>query len=217
MTGIELNREDLMARSESNVDNIITLNEVMDKLDSWGQDFASDLVTQFKNRGYLSEKQASWVLKLIDRVEGAEPIYGDFKAVLVMLQIAGANDKGNALKAPKIRLMTKGGRFVQLNFNPEESSKAKVFVDGWQGHGYRKYAGAIEDNVMKPYSSDRMDDDVKLTLQEFSLNPVKAAKAASNLLGCCPFCGGRLTDPRSKHAGYGQTCAKNYGLPWGAK
>ena len=217
MAALDLNRDDLLARCESNIDNIMTLNEVMDKLDSWGQEFASDLVSQFKNRGYLSEKQAAWVLKLIDRVEGSEPIYGDFKAVFVMFMIAAASEKGHALKAPKVRLMSKEGRYVQLNFNPEDSSKVKVFVDGWQGHGWRKYAGVIEDNVLKPYASDRMDDDVKLTLQEFALDPLKAAKAAANKLGCCSFCGGRLTDERSKSAGYGPTCAANYGLPWGDK
>lgn len=32
---------------------------------------------------------------------------------------------------------------------------------------------------------------------------------------CCVFCSRPLNDPRSEDAGYGSTCADNYGLPWG--
>lgn len=33
----------------------------------------------------------------------------------------------------------------------------------------------------------------------------------------CVFCGKHLDDPRSNNVGYGPTCAKNNGLPWGVK
>lgn len=32
----------------------------------------------------------------------------------------------------------------------------------------------------------------------------------------CVFCSRPLSDPRSEYAGYGETCARNRGLPWGA-
>ena len=31
----------------------------------------------------------------------------------------------------------------------------------------------------------------------------------------CVFCSKHLSDPRSEFAGYGETCARNHGLPWG--
>jgi len=206
-----INREELMSKFEENLDAVITLNDVVEKLPERNQEFANDLVHNFSNSGSLSPKQMSWVHKFVDMIKGIEPVYGDFKAVVGLLKVAAIKGK---LKYPKIRLLSKEGKFIQLNWNKDEE-KIKVFVDGWQGHGYRKYAGVIENDLMKPYLNDRMTDDVKLTLQEFSLDPIKASKAASSLLGCCPYCGGRLTDERSKQAGYGPTCAKHYELPWG--
>jgi hypothetical protein len=32
----------------------------------------------------------------------------------------------------------------------------------------------------------------------------------------CVFCSKHLSDPRSEYAGYGETCAENHNLPWGA-
>lgn len=42
------------------------------------------------------------------------------------------------------------------------------------------------------------------------------AKAFSDLYGVCVFCTKPLTDERSIFAGYGEKCASNNGLPWGA-
>ena len=70
---------------------------------------------------------------------------------------------------------------------------------------------------MIPYKSDRMDEDVKDLLQDFSLDPQRVAKASASKLGACSFCGSRLSDPISKKMGYGPVCASNYHLPWGDK
>lgn len=42
------------------------------------------------------------------------------------------------------------------------------------------------------------------------------AKNFSDLYGVCVFCTKPLTDERSIFAGYGEKCASNHGLPWGA-
>lgn len=42
------------------------------------------------------------------------------------------------------------------------------------------------------------------------------AAAFGKLYGFCVFCGKQLNDERSIFVGYGQICAGNYGLPWGA-
>ena len=42
------------------------------------------------------------------------------------------------------------------------------------------------------------------------------AKGFSDLYGVCVFCSKPLTDERSIFAGYGEKCASNHGLPWGA-
>ena len=217
---MKLNREDLLSAYESKIDEVEQLADSIDQLPARNQSFAADLINQFSNTGSLSPNQSGWVTKLLNRVKSAEPIYGDFNAIRVMFRLAAAN---GGLKFPKIRLMSKGGRFVQLNFDAEGAEKTKVFVDGWQGHGHRKYAGEISENTLKPWDGKfgapmlENDGDVRLLLQEFALDPVKVAKASAAKLGCCSFCGQRLSDDRSKEAGYGPTCAKNYGLPWGGK
>ena len=188
------------------------LISVVDKLSKRDQSFAVDLVTQFKNTNSLSIKQWEWVTKLADRVEGGEPIYGDFKKILVAFLIAGEH-----LKRPKIRLVSEEGRFVQLTFfqDTEAQTEIAVHVDGWQGHGYRKYAGRIEGNMIKPWSRDRMTDDVKNVIQELALDPMGVAKAMAAKLGVCMFCAQRLSTEESKSRGYGPICASHYGLDWG--
>jgi len=52
------------------------------------------------------------------------------------------------------------------------------------------------------------------TEQEFEQFTQEVAEWGRRANHCC-FCGKALTDPRSESAGYGQTCASRYGLPWG--
>ena len=106
-------------------------------------DFAQSLYDNYRERGSLSNKQWAWVETLTDRVKKAEPIYGDFTAIHVMFRMTQGKDKAH--KRPKIRLMTKGGRYVQINFRPGEEGEKNmtVYVDGWQGHGYLVKATAL--------------------------------------------------------------------------
>lgn len=215
MYEFEIDTEAELDKLSAHLDDLRTLRESQPSMTKRDQDFAESLYSSYRERGGLSDKQWYWVDQLVKRVKGLEPIYGSFNAILVMFRLASSNDQGRGLKNPKIRLMTKEGRFVQLNFKPEENSKVDIYVDGWAGHGYRKFAGKLEDEKIIPYRDDRMTEDVKLTIQEFSLDPLRTAKAMSKRLGACMYCGSRLTDPRSKDVGYGPTCATNYGLPWG--
>jgi len=199
-----------MARHADRLDTLLRLAASLDDLGSRDKVFATDLLQTFKHRGALSANQWTWVERLLDRVTGIEPLYGDFKAILVAFRLAGEHTSH-----PKIRLMAESGRYVQLNFYPDTQT-VKVFVDGWQGHGYRKFAGAIEDDLIKPYSSDRMTEEVKTVIQNLAMDPVGVAKAMAGKLGACMYCGRRLSDARSKQHGYGKTCAEHYGLAWDA-
>lgn len=184
----------------------------------------------YRERGMLTNKQWKFVEDLQARYIEMEPIYGSFDAILVMFRLV-TSKQGGSLKQPKVRLLTKEGRFVQLNFrmpkaepgqseiSPEDVNirSIDVYVDGWAGHGYRKFAGWIENDKIRPYRKERMTDDVKNVIQELAMDPIGTAKAMAKLLGVCMYCGQRLSDDRSKEAGYGPVCAKNWGLPWGGK
>lgn len=200
-----------LERYSDKLDSMQSLIISYDKLDSRGQEFAGDLIQGFQNTGALSAKQWEWVGKLVARVEGAQPLYGNFNPIHVAFQIAGEH-----LQCPKVRLVTEEGRFVQLNFYPETKT-IKVMVDGWQGHGYRKFAGVIENDMIKPYDRERLSDDVRMAIETLANDPIGAAKAFAAKLGCCMYCGNRLSDDESKRRGYGPTCASHYNLPWGKK
>jgi len=215
-----LDIEALLEDYEARLAGLQDLIDVKDKLTTRDQTFASSLIDQFLATKALSARQWEWVGILGDRVKGAEPIYGDFKAIEVMLMLAADN-----IQTPKIRLMTNwrdpdaDHRFVQLTFSKNrETGKREILVhiDGWAGHGYRKFAGWINENHLMPWRADRMTDDVKNLIQDFSMDPARVARACAGLLGACSYCGQRLTDDTSKAMGYGPVCAKHYGLPWGA-
>ena len=193
------------------LDALSSLIEVANQLPTKDQEFAADLISTFTNTKALSSKQWLWVERLAKRITATEPIYGNFDPIRVAFQLAGEH-----IKMPRIRLLTKGDRYVQLNFYPDTST-IKVFVDGWQGHGYRKFAGTIDKDRIIPNSEDRMTDEVKSVIQDLSLDPLRVAKAMANKLGCCMYCGQRLSDRESKARGYGPICAEHYALPWGNK
>jgi len=216
--GLDLDVAAELEKLEVRLGQLSDLNEVATQLTARDQTFAADLVAGYMNRGSLTDKQWYWVDQLVMRVKGAEPIYGNFNPALVMFQIAASSDKGTGLKKPRVRLVSPEGRFVQLTFNPDRAKDAiEVHIDGWQGHGYRKFAGWIKADQILPYRTDRMNEDVRNCIQDFALDPMQAALAASKLLGACIYCGSRLTDDESKSRGYGPTCAVNWDMPYGKR
>ena len=52
-------------------------------------------------------------------------------------------------------------------------------------------------------------------LQRLAADPAGVASKYGKMTGRCCFCHLQLTDAKSLAVGYGKTCAKNYGLPWG--
>lgn len=53
-------------------------------------------------------------------------------------------------------------------------------------------------------------------LERLARDPAKVAADFGHLTGNCCFCNRKLADGRSVTVGYGQVCAKKFGLPWGA-
>ncbi len=49
----------------------------------------------------------------------------------------------------------------------------------------------------------------------FAAEPAAVVGQAGRDVNECCFCARELSDARSRFAGYGPTCAENYGLPWG--
>jgi len=208
----EIDIETVVADFRNNIETLINLHAAEDKLNERDRSFAADLYRQFVNSHALSGRQWEWVGKLYDRVAGQRTIDGSFKAIMVMFMMAQSQ---GGLKRPKVRLMSKGKRFVQLTFNVEKPKEVVIHVDGWAGHGYRKFAGTMTENHIYPYASDRVTPDVVEVIELLATDPMGVAKAMANELGACMYCGIRLSDDESKRRGYGPVCAKSWSLPWG--
>lgn len=198
---------------------IATLAAVVDQLPAFRQGFARDLIAKAP-RG-LSLKQAYWVGELIRLAnEAAAPAPEAAPAATVSIApIIALLDKAAAkLKHPAI-LVRAGDRDLRLSIaGPTSKAPGTVNVCSPGSFYDRSWYGRIErDGAFEP--SRKFDagtiSAVTLALQAMAADPAKAAADYGHLTGVCCFCNTPLTDGRSTEVGYGPTCAKHYGLPWG--
>lgn len=201
--------------AEANVELVTKLHERFEEITD---PRIQDIVLNFFHYPSLTQRQAAWLEKCLEALQASKPLYGDFKAIEIMFMIAGEH-----MKTPKIRLMTSDDIYVELWFtrvnayDPSSARLIKVFRDGWQGHGKRKFIATITEGLVKVRWADMWTQTIMDLLQDFSLDPAKVAKASSKKLGACSFCAQRLSDPESKERGYGPVCAEHYHLPWGER
>lgn len=87
----------------------------------------------------------------------------------------------------------------------------------WNSGERREWFGRVlRSGVYEPSSSaNGRADKIAASLKALALDPAKAARESARLTGKCIFCNIRLTQGKSTAVGYGETCAANYGLPWG--
>lgn len=92
------------------------------------------------------------------------------------------------------------------------------------------YVGCLLRGELLPAQQGRWGDDhygnritrpLAATEREFmdnlSKDPTGFLAQCSKDMGRCCYCNQPLEDERSKQVGYGQTCAKRWGLPWGTQ
>lgn len=124
---------------------------------------------------------------------------------------------GYGLKRPMIRLHHQGQRFkVYLSAKGTICVKAGRLATGTHDPvGDEYYIGCLLRGEFLP------NRDRPLTAAETSFvdglkgDPVAFMANCSKDMGRCCYCNQPLEDARSKEAGYGATCAKRWGLPWG--
>ena len=116
--------------------------------------------------------------------------------------------KSNGLKYPKF---TVGDITLSLpteNSDPRNKDAIYVRHDG-------VYVGKIDGGRFMP--TNRCDASVSDKLMAIAKDPINSAKTHGYTHGNCSMCRKRLSDERSMKVGYGQTCANNWGMPWGEK
>lgn len=165
---------------------------------------------------------------------------GDFAGVLALFERARTGSgKGRGLKKPAIllgwekypgakdKLGDAGVTTVKLKLLTEKSSTPGwVTVEATKDNGFftaagwpdRDWYGRISpEGVFTPGAkAAKMEPKLSETLRALAEKPAETATEIGRLTGRCAFCNLPLTAEESTGAGYGRTCAKRYGLTWGA-
>lgn len=191
------------------------LDALMGNLNESDRKFAESLIHGtygFKKRGFLTDKQAPHVLRLLELAIGGTDHRGttlEVKGITTLFELAKQK-----IKFPKIKMKTEFG-MVQIWI---QGQKAKypgaigILVDGqWFGRIHTDGTFQAGGN----YANSGFKDEFLDLLTSFSADPSGIAAKYGKLAGSCCFCHKPLSDEKSLAVGYGLTCAKNYGLIWG--
>jgi hypothetical protein len=118
----------------------------------------------------------------------------------------------NFIKWPKIQLVTEDGEIVKLvRAGSRSKYPGQINVTDEGGYGNNTWFGRIDEHgdITKSRSCT---DQVIDVLKRLGQDPHQVAAEYGNKFSECCFCCKALTDDKSVAAGYGPTCAKNYGL-----
>lgn len=194
------------------------------------RDFAASLVGQIDRGKTLSPKQVFYGTRLVNRNGGpatsatrpdgtlspsavqTAPAPQAAKITLDLSGITGLFAKALASKLvrPKITFVTPAGNIVFSLF-----SDGGIFVSNGLAKGYGRKVYAI---IKADGTLDRGMHAEEVHVQfirYFAGHPVEALAKYGKAAGKCCLCSRKLSDDKSLSAGYGGTCAKNYGLPYG--
>lgn len=177
---------DLMAAVER-------LTKLLPDVPAHRQEFAKSLIHQYGTKGYMSEKQAWWVEKMIgeatDNTPVVEPTYPKILAVF-------AAPLRNGAKRASLRA---GGITISLARNHP-------------GTLYIKHEGDYAGKITPAGKYKRVGDfDASGLLAEVERDPKEAAVAYGRATGRCSVCGRELTDPESIAKSLGPICEQLMG------
>lgn len=135
--------------------------------------------------------------------------------VVALLNVA----KAAGLKFPKLWLQLPDGTPLRISVAGDRSRTPGflMLTDGGPFEDNR-YFGRISPagDLELGRDAPRVKDQLVALLERLAANPAQVAADFGHLTGNCCFCARKLADERSTAVGYGQTCAKKFGLPWGA-
>jgi hypothetical protein len=179
---------------------------------SKGYGFAADMWTCILVPGKLTPGRRFYIHKLA--TEGNAPRHSagqyDLTGVLTLLRKAKQH-----LKFPALVLTLTDGTEAKVSLAGDKSKNpGAVYIASKAFRG--PYYGKVQPDG-NFYQGRDFKPEVGSLLEELAKDPAGAAAKQGHLTGKCCFCGLPLSDERSTEVGYGSTCAKHYGLPWGAE
>ena len=166
-----------------------------------------------------SPKQMDWIHVIL--VQATNPAPSKQEAPTVshlgirnLLDLAAEN-----LQTPRVTIETESGGIIKVNRSGATSKKPGTIYlsngEDWDSDE-RVFYGSIDfDGAFRPTRD--VTPEIGAAIEEFNADPKGRAIAYGKRTGNCCFCNLKLSDPRSTFVGYGETCAGNYGLPWGEK
>jgi hypothetical protein len=199
------------------------LKAALPNLSQSDQNFANSLLEKFDKYGSFTSNMLPYVEKLIARA--ARPQVGVIHLEQGMAGVIALFDRARKhLKSPKINLQTPTGQAVSLSVAGANSrNPGYINVTDGQPFGQNMWFGRI--SPVGEWTPSRTAEDRPTTateiytlLNQLAADPAGVAAAHGRLTGRCCFCHGKqMTDPRSLAVGYGQVCAKKFGVEWGVK
>jgi hypothetical protein len=197
-------------------DTIHTLTTVLPKLSARDMDFACKIIAYFNRHRTLSDGYMPWPQKLIDRANGTAPArpqaasVGNLSGLLGLFKTAGAK-----LKWPKIKLAISGKVIILSVAGERSKAPGSINIKGEGDFNEAPWYGRVSpEGQYEPSRSVTPELQTALValLTGLSNDPAATVQAYGKLTGQCMFCGLGLSDGRSTAAGFGETCAKNWGL-----
>lgn len=194
------------------------LRAALPQLSARDASFASSLIEQFTRKGRLSDQQWPWVEKLANKPNEPKPErveVGDLAAVTAFFDNARKR-----LKAPAVVVTVPDVGEVRLSV---ASSRARVpgSLNVAMNNNRDIWYGRVHtDGTFEPCRKYPTPPTLIPALKSFAADPATVAAQFGKNTGRCCFCDtplGEGRDKRSVEVGYGPTCAKNFGLPWGVK
>jgi hypothetical protein len=200
--------------------NIEGLRAALPNLEASDAKFATDLIRGFEKYGSLTDRQAPWVDRLIDRAKLAtEPQkpreqIGDLSKLLALFDRAAKHLKSPAVvilleQIGEVRISVAGAR-AKIPGSINVATNGRYGESTWFGRIRR-------DGTFDPSSRVTTPDTLIDQLQDFASRPAEMAAEHGRLTGRCCFCNTSLENEKSTAVGYGPVCAKKWGLSWGAR
>jgi hypothetical protein len=198
------------------MDQVLVLESLLSKVDPKNLKFASDLVFKGKKYGSLSLKQMFWVNKFVAEAQGLVPAKPDEELIVGFSGVVALLDRAKVkLKRPKINLAVNGQDVVLSVAGPRAKKPGTINVTDGRPFGENVWFGRIDSKGWWEHNA-RLPEakvaPVRKLLQDLGEDPVGTAKKYATLTGNCCFCNKKLTDEHSTAAGFGEVCAKNWGL-----
>lgn len=207
-----------MTLSASSAQFIEDVKSKLDAMTERDRSFVSSVISTILAKGRISDRQAEVLQNAVNRLDKPAPgvvteQVGDMTGLIALFD--KAKEK---LKYPAISLTTPTGQDIVLKVAGDRAKKPGSInvTDGGPYMNNVWFGRILRDGTWEQPNSVSGDlTEVRQFLRALADNPAEVAATYGKLTGRCCFCCKKLEDERSLAVGYGSTCAKNYGLPWG--